>query len=128
MYKTITTNIMVESVKASIQFYEEKLGFTTAVTVPNEADNFNFAILVKDSISLMFQSKESLVEEYPTLQVDIIKPVFTLFIAVDNIQEVYQELKDKTEIVKELHQTFYGKDEFAIFDNNHNILTISSHD
>ena len=32
---------------------------------------------------------------------------------------------DKVEIAKELHKTFYGKDEFAIFDNNKNILTIS---
>lgn len=128
MYKTITINSMVKSVKESIQFYEETLGFTTAVSVPSETGDFNFAILVKDNISLMFQSKESLIEEYPSLQVDVIKPVFTLFITVDNIQEIYQELKDKVELVKELHQTFYGKDEFAIFDNNHNILTISSND
>lgn len=128
MYKTITTNIMVESVKESICFYEDKLGFTTVTTVSNKANDFNFAILVKDSISLMFQSKESLIEEYPTLQVDTIKSAFTLFITVDNIKEVYLELKDKIEIAKELHQTFYGKDEFAVFDNNHNILTIASHE
>lgn len=28
-------------------------------------------------------------------------------------------------MAKDLHKTFYGKDEFAVFDNNGNILTIS---
>lgn len=128
MYKTITTNIMVDSVKESMEFYEKKLGFTPVVTVPNESEGFNFAIIVKDDISIMFQSKESLEEEYPSLQTDLIKPAFTLFITVDDVKELYEELKGNVEVVKELHQTFYGKDEFAVFDNNHNILTISSHE
>ncbi|MBU3875435.1 VOC family protein [Faecalicatena sp. AGMB00832] len=128
MYKTITTNIMVDSVKESMEFYEKKLGFTPVVTVPNESEDFNFAIIVKDDISIMFQSKESLEEEYPSLQTDLIKPAFTLFITVDDVKELYEELKGNVEVVKELHQTFYGKDEFAVFDNNHNILTISSHE
>ena len=52
-------------------------------------------------------------------------PTFTLFITVKNVSLLYEELKNKVQIAKELHQTFYGKDEFAIFDNNGNILTIS---
>lgn len=128
MYKTITINIMVESVKESIAFYETFLGFTTVLNVPNNEGDFNFAIITRDEISLMFQLKQSLIEEYPTLQTEEIKPMFTLFITVDNVKQLYAECKDKIEIVKTSSQTFYGKDEFAIFDNNHNILTISSHD
>lgn len=56
---------------------------------------------------------------------EIIVPTFTLFITVDDILAVYNELKYRVKIAKELHKTFYGKDEFAIFDNNGNILTIS---
>jgi len=48
-----------------------------------------------------------------------------LFLTVDNVKALYDELKEKVQIAKELHQTFYGQDEFAIFDNNGNILTIS---
>lgn len=86
MYETITTNIMVKNVKETIQFYEEKLGFQKVLSVPEEGEVLNFAILVKDKISIMLQEQTNLLEEYPT---------------------------------------FYGKDEFAIFDNNGNILTIS---
>ena len=77
MYETITTNIMVKNIKETIRFYEEKLGFRKILSVPEEGEILNFAILNKDKISIM------------------------------------------------LHKTFYGKDEFAIFDNNNNILTIS---
>ena len=125
MYETITTNIMVKNVKETIQFYEEKLGFKKVLSVPEEGEILNFAILVKDKISIMLQEQTNLLEEYPTLKTGEIIPTFTLFITVDNVEEMYYNLKEKVKIAKELHKTFYGKDEFAIFDNNANILTIS---
>ena len=125
MYETITTNIMVNNVKETIKFYVENLGFQKVLSVPEDGDILNFAILSKDKISIMFQEKENLIEEYPTLNIRDIVPTFTLFITVDNVKALYDELKEKVQIAKELHQTFYGKDEFAIFDNNGNILTIS---
>ena len=125
MYETITTNIMVRNVKETIKFYEEKLGFKKIVTVPEDGDILNFAIIARDNISIMFQEQNNLIEEYPSLKVDNIKPTFTLFITVKDVNNVYNELKGKVKIAKELHKTFYGKDEFAIFDNNDNILTIS---
>ena len=79
----------------------------------------------KDNISIMFQEQESLIEEYPTLKTKDIIPTFTLFITVKNVAQLYGELKDKVKIAAEIHKTFYGKDEFAIFDNNGNILTIA---
>lgn len=125
MYESITTNIMVENVKESVEFYKNKLGFEVIVTVPEKGETLNFAIIRKDSISIMFESKQSLIEEYPTLKTEMIQPMFTLFITVKDATTLYQELKDKVEIAKELHETPYGKIEFAIFDNNHNILTIA---
>lgn len=125
MYETITTNIMVKNVKETIKFYEGKLGFQKVLSVPEEGEILNFAILNKDKISIMIQEQKNLIEEYSTLKTGEIVPTFTLFITVDDVLAVYSELKDKVKIAKELHKTFYGKDEFAIFDNNGNILTIS---
>ena len=125
MYETITTNIMVKNVKETIQFYEQKLGFQKVLSVPEEGEVLNFAILVKDKISIMLQEQNNLIEEYSTLKTGEIVPTFTLFITVNNVEEMYHSLKEKVKIAKELHKTFYGKDEFAIFDNNGNILTIS---
>ena len=125
MYETITTNTMVKNVKETVKFYEEKLGFTKVLSVPEEGEILNFAILNKDKISIMLQEQENLISEYPTLKTDEIVPTFTLFITVDDVLSVYNELKDKVKVAKELHKTFYGKDEIAIFDNNGNVLTIS---
>lgn len=125
MYETVTANIMVKNVKETIAFYEEKLGFQKVLSVPESGDVLNFAILVKDKISIMLQEQHNLIEEYPTLRIEEIKPTFTLFITVSDVAALYEELKDKVTLAKELHKTFYGKDEFAVFDNNGNILTIS---
>jgi uncharacterized glyoxalase superfamily protein PhnB len=126
MLDTITTNIMVENVKETMNFYCSMLGFESILTVPSEGDIFDFAILKKDNISIMLQSKESLVEEYPTLNTDEIVPSFTLYITVKDIDKLYKEITNKNvKLAKEMHKTFYGKKEFAIFDNNSNILTIA---
>lgn len=125
MYETITINIMVKNVKETIKFYEEKLGFQKVLSVPEEGEKLNFAIMNRDKISIMFQEQENLIEEYASLKTDEIIPTFTLFITVQDVSLLYEELKNKVQIAKELHKTFYGKDEFAIFDNNGNILTIS---
>ncbi len=126
MYDGVTTNIMVKNVKDTIVFYEEKLGFQKVLSVPEEGEVLDFAILNKDNISLMFQEQKSLLEEYPTLKSGEIIPTFTLFITVKDVNKLYYDLKDKVKLASSLHKTFYGKNEFAIFDNNGNILTISS--
>lgn len=125
MYENVVVNIMVKSVKETIEFYEEMLGFKKVLSVPEEGEILNFAILSKDKISIMIQEQENLLEEYPSLKTGEIIPTFTLFITVDEVEALYNELKDKVKIAKELHKTFYGRDEFAIFDNNGNILTIA---
>lgn len=125
MYEKITINIMVKNVNDTIKFYEEKLNFQKVLTVPENGNVFVFALMNKDNISIMFQEQSNLIDEYPTLKNDEIIPTFTLFMNVKNVNKLYEELKEKVQIAKELHKTFYGSYEFAIFDNNGNILTIS---
>ena len=125
MYESITTNIMVKNVKETVEFYEKKLGFKKTLSVPEDGEMLNFAIINKDNISIMFQEKENLIEEYPSLKTDDINPTFTLFITVKDVAQLYNELKGNVEIASDIHKTFYGNDEFAIFDNNGNILTIA---
>lgn len=125
MLEKVTINIMVKNVAETINFYHEKLGFEKALSVPESGDNLNFAIVQKDNVSLMFQEQNNLLSEYPTLQGEDIKPMFTLFINVSDASKLYNDLKDKVGIAADLHKTFYGKNEFAIFDNNGNVLTLA---
>ncbi len=41
------------------------------------------------------------------------------------MHSLYEKLKDSDYLTKEIHKTFYGADEFTIFDNNGHILTIT---
>lgn len=125
MLEKVTINIMVKNVAETINFYHEKLGFEKVLSVPESGDNLNFAIVQKDNVSLMFQEQNNLLSEYPTLQGEDIKPMFTLFINVSDASKLYNDLKDKVGIAADLHKTFYGKNEFAIFDNNGNVLTLA---
>ena len=127
MYKSITTNLMVESVDESVVFYRDVLGFAVINSVPDDNGNLQFAILSKDDLMLMFQEKQNLIEEYPILNTPKVKPSATLYIMVDNFDSLYNELKNKHEIMTDIHETFYGAKEFAIADNNGYVLTFTEH-
>lgn len=125
MYENLTSNLMVKSVFETLKFYEEMLGFQKVLTIPETGEDLQFTILKKDNITLMFQEQKNLIQEYPSLDCEEIKPCLTLFITVSNVLELYDILKAKVQLASELHKTFYGKNEFAIFDNNGFILTLA---
>ena len=127
MYKSITTNLMVESVDESIAFYQDILGFSVLTSVPSESGGLQFAILSKDGLNLMMQEKGDLIKEYPSLNTSRVQPSVTLYITVDDFGGLYEELKDKYNILSDVHETFYGTKEFAIADNNGYVLTITEH-
>jgi Uncharacterized protein conserved in bacteria len=116
MYMNMTANLMVESVDKAVAFYQEMLGFNVVTSVPGKNNELQFAILSKDKLLLMVQEKENMIEEYPVLKIENVHPSISLYITVDNFDELYRDMKNKTLINKELHKTFYGTREFAITD------------
>jgi uncharacterized glyoxalase superfamily protein PhnB len=116
---------MVESVDDSAAFYQGVLGFSVVASVPNESGKLQFAILSKDSFTLMLQEKDNLTEEYPSLNTDKVHPSVTLYITVDNFDELYRELKGRHAILCDVHTTFYGSKEFAVADNSGYVLTFT---
>lgn len=124
MYKSMSPNLMVENVEATIEFYLE-LGFIVVNSVPKDGGGLQFAIMMRDNLIVMFQDRESLTSEYPILSVAKTQPSISLYIVVDDVKKYFEELKDKCEILSALHQTFYGATEFAIKDNNGYVLTFT---
>jgi Uncharacterized protein conserved in bacteria len=127
MYMNMTTNLMVKSVNKAIDFYKGTLGFTEIATVPGKNDEFQFAILSKDKFMLMMQERSNLIEEYPVLSTEKVKPSITLYITVDNLDELFKEIKNKHPINTEIHTSFYGAREFAITDVDGYVLTFTEH-
>ncbi|MDL2234622.1 VOC family protein [Christensenellaceae bacterium OttesenSCG-928-L17] len=127
MYKTMTTNLMVESVDKAVAFYKDILGFSEVASVPGKNNELQFAILSKDQLMLMVQEKSTFIEEYPILNTPKVQPSISLYIAIDNLDALYEELKAKHSINTELHTSFYGAREFAITDVDGYVLTFTEH-
>ena len=116
MYTHMTTNLIVEDVKKSLEFYEEILGFSVTTTVPNQNNGFQFAILEKDNLNLMIQERTNLISELPSYETSKVIPSATLYIMVDDFERLYDDLSAKMILLAQLHQTFYGAKEFAVAD------------
>jgi len=124
MLKKLTPNLMVEDVGQTLTFYQDVLGFEVVMTLPETAP-FDFAIAQRDGIELMFQSRQSLSENVPALEGSVIGASQTFYIEVTGITDLYQQLRDRVEIVVDLHTTFYGTQEMYFRDINGYILSFS---
>jgi len=123
-YKSLMPNLMVKDVGETIDFYKNILGFNILQTVP-EKEPFVFAIVNGNSIYISFQEENSIKEELPQLNEFVRGGGFTLYITVIDVHGLFEKVKDKVIIVKEMHKTFYGSTDFAIQDCNGYILVFS---
>ena len=124
MLKKMTPNLMVENVNRNIAFYTDVLGFELLTTVPEEG-NFDWAMMKRDGVELMFQARSSLGDELPALADVPIGGSLTFYTEVTGLRELYEQLKDLVEIVQDWHTTFYGTQEFAFRDCNGYIIGLS---
>ena len=90
MLKKLTPNLMVEDVRHTLTFYQDILGFDVVMTLPETAP-FDFAIVRRDGVELMFQSRQSLSENVPALADSAIGASQTFYIEVTGISDLYQQ-------------------------------------
>jgi uncharacterized glyoxalase superfamily protein PhnB len=124
MLKKLTPNLMVEDVNRTLGFYRDTLDFEVLMTLP-EVSPFDFAIVRRDQVELMFQSRQSLSENVPVLTGSPIGASQTFYIEVVGIRELYEQLRGRVDIVVDLHTTLYGTQEFYFRDINGYILSYS---
>jgi len=136
MFNKITTNLMVVDVNETLDFYEKVLGFRLVMGVPEGSQQIvttrdqdtalGFAILKRDEVELMLESQKSLCGELPEFQKRPVGGAITLYIQVASARELYEKIKDRVAILKDLHTTFYGAEEFYIRDGSGYVLTFAS--
>jgi len=124
-YLTLTPNIGVESVDETVKFYTEILGFNLVMSVPSPKGNLQWAMVANGGATVMFQETGSLTGEYPQITERPVLGAITFYIKMKNMHVLYEQLRGTEHIAKEMNKTFYGADEFALFDNNGHILTIT---
>jgi lactoylglutathione lyase len=125
MYKTLTPNIMVPDVNATVKWYQDNLNFKFANKEDNLEKSLEWAVVEADGVEIFFQKVESLSKEMPELEGKEIGASLTFYIKVEDVQALYDSVKEKVKIIREMKKTFYGTKEFAVSDLNGYILVFS---
>jgi uncharacterized glyoxalase superfamily protein PhnB len=124
--ESISPNIFVRNMAETIALYRV-LGFEVTMSVPEGGDDLVWAMMVNGSVTMMFQTYESLENELPEISRNDGGSLL-LYIDVKNIREFFESIKDKVKVLKGLEKTFYGATEFSILDNNNYVLTFAEHE
>lgn len=118
--------LMVDNIEDNINFYTNILDFKMLAKYPES--NPSFLKIKNGNTELMLFNRKEFSKEIPQLKDIKIGGSFVLYINVDNINELYEDIKDKVNIIKELHNTDYGTMEFVIEDINGYILMFNQRD
>jgi uncharacterized glyoxalase superfamily protein PhnB len=101
--------IHVPDVRATVAWYED-IGFKAIDTCDDGGDGLSFAILSFGSVEVMFNSGGKPSPERRR-EVD-------LYVYADEVDALYDRLKDRVDAVEEPHDTFYGMRELIVRDLN----------
>jgi uncharacterized glyoxalase superfamily protein PhnB len=124
--ESLAPNIFVNDMKATIAFYKV-LGFNVTMSVPEEGDEPVWAMMVNGSVTVMFQTFDSLADDLPEISRKDGGSLL-LYISLKNIRDFFDGIKDKVTVLKGLETTFYGATEFSIKDNNGYVLAFAEHE
>ena len=111
----------VADIRATIQWYEEQLGFIGDPFPDREP--YVFAILRRDAVRIFLQRIVDY--EKPHLYNRRAGGVWDAYIHVYGIQDLYESVREEATIVQPLRQQPYGNWEFEVKDPNGYILVFS---
>ena len=120
----LTPNLLVVDVARSVSYYTEVLGFTRAMTVPEEAP-FVFASVTSGGVEIFFNDAAHAVKEYSAFAGRPIGISGTMFIEVKGLDEFYAQLQGTVTIAIPLVTQWYGMKEFAIADPDGYLITFA---
>ncbi len=118
MFKRLVPNLMVEDVNKTVKFYHETLGCFEVVLTDPESGKYDWAMMSCGDAEIMFQSRKSLCEKVPEFKNKEIGSSGVIYIEAEDVEGMYSWLTGKVEIIKELHNTPWGRKEFFIKDCN----------
>lgn len=117
--KKATPIITVDTIEPCLPFWTDALGFELTVSVPHE-DAMGFAMLNKGGVDLMYQSRASVDADLGAsgapagLGAEWAGSTTTLFVEVEDLDEVVAAMGDVAEVLVPRRQTFYGMDELFV--------------
>ncbi|MDR1423815.1 MAG: VOC family protein [Azoarcus sp.] len=136
MLKKFCTNMMVDDLHATFDFYRTVLGFEHVMSMPAHAERAEdilfeydaskplvYALVRHGSIELMFQARASLQEDVPAFaNAAATGGTLTFYFEVDDVDALAAKLRPACEVVRDLRDAFYGMREIYIRDLNGYVL------
>lgn len=119
--KKVTPILYVEAIEPCLGFWE-KLGWTRTIDVP-EGDRLGFAILAKDGVEIMYQTRASIANDIPAMADSPMRGTF-LFIEVSDLDAVIAALGNAP-VTFPRRKTFYGMDEIGVREPGGNAVTFA---
>ncbi len=113
----ITPLITVDTIEPCLLFWTA-LGFQVTAEVPHE-DAMGFVMLNRGDLEIMYQTRASVLADLGAsgapegMAEEMARSTITLFVEVDDIDEVVDALEDY-EVLVPRRQTFYGMDEIFV--------------
>lgn len=121
--RTLTPNLMVEDIDETVAWYEDVLDAQVAATLQTDEGDSWWAQIVVNDVTIMFQTRDSLVDEFPEMEGESGPGSTVLYVGVSDIQYQYDTLDNAgASIVQDLQRTEHGQRQFAIEDCNDYIL------
>ncbi|HEU4506792.1 MAG TPA: VOC family protein [Pyrinomonadaceae bacterium] len=110
MVKKVVPMIHVPDVRAAVEWYKE-LGFKVVATYGDEpGGELSFGMVSFGDTEVMFNEGGEPSTKYRR-EVD-------LYVYTDDVDDLYERLKDRVDVVEPPHDTFYGAHELIIRDLN----------
>jgi catechol 2,3-dioxygenase-like lactoylglutathione lyase family enzyme len=121
----LTPNLVVKDIERSGRFYCDHLGFELDKHVP-EKPPFVFASVRGGGVEIFLNQYETVVKEYPDFGKVPIGGTLTLFLVMQGVDELYEEVRSNgIKVVMPIETKFYGVREFAIADPDGYLLTLA---
>jgi uncharacterized glyoxalase superfamily protein PhnB len=125
MLKKLTTNLIVDDVNATINWYQDVLScFEVVVTDPDKG-KLDWALMSCEDVDIMFQSRDSIAKSFGEFLNKEDSGSIVIYIEMEYLKGFRKMIKNKVEVIKDIHTTPYGIQEFAIRDCNGFILVFA---
>jgi len=120
-FESVTPNLLVRDLAASVRFYSDVLGFTIDLHVPDEPP-YVFASVVRGAVKVFLNDLAGVVGEFPQMTAG---HTSTLYVIVDQVDALFAEVSRRAPIAMPLKDQFYGMREFAIEDPDGYLITFA---
>lgn len=123
-FERLTTNLIVKDVDKTLDFYQDVLKFAVVLTLDNNGKH-DWALLKAGNFEIMIQELDHAKNQYPTKSDLSYSKDVSIYISINDIENYYNSIKDKVELLNDIKEGFNGMKEFSILDINGIIFKFS---